>query len=501
MAVESALSDPALDPLRDAAEVRAHQWRLLIGGELVEPRSGRSADSIDPATEQTAARFPDGGSADVDAAVQAARRACPSWRRMAARERGRLVRGLAEIILRHEDELAFLDALDGGFPVTSMHNDVHWAAELLELFADWAIELKGETVPASAEHLHYTLREPFGTVGRIVPYNHPLFFAAGKIAAPLVAGNAVVLKPADQTPLSALRMGELFRDALPPGVLNIVTGIGPEAGSALVAHPDVHRLAFIGSEAVGRAIQRDAAAAAVKTVSLELGGKNAMVVFPDADLERVAQGVVAGMNFIGSQGQSCGSNSRVLVHVDVADEVVERVAATVEDIRIGSPLDPATQMGPLISQQHLERVQAYIAAGREQGAALVTGGGRPNTLDRGYFLQPTVFTGVQPDMRIAREEIFGPVLSIMTWRDRDEAVALANGVDFGLTASVWTSDVKCAHSVARDLEAGYVWINGSSRHFWGLPFGGVKASGVGREESLEELLSFTQTKTVNVVLD
>lgn len=487
--------------LSDTAAVHAHQWRLLIGGELVEPSSGRFADSIDPATEETAARFPAADATDVDAAVQAARRACSSWRRMAARERGALVRALADIIRRHEDELAFLDALDGGFPITAMHNDVRRGADLLELFADWALELKGETVPASAEHLHYTLREPFGVVGRLVPYNHPIFFAAGKIAAPLVAGNAVVLKPADQTPLSALRMGELFRDALPPGVLNVVSGIGPEAGSALVAHPDVRRLAFTGSGTVGRAIQRDAAAVGVKTVSLELGGKNAMVVFGDADLERVAQGVVAGMNFIGSQGQSCGSNSRVLLHADVADEVVERVAAAVDDIRVGSPLDEATQMGPLISRQHLDRVQGYIAAGREQGAALVTGGGRPATLDRGYFLQPTVFSGVEPDMRIGREEIFGPVLSIMTWRDPDEAIALANGVDFGLTASVWTSDVKRAHSTARDLEAGYVWINGSSRHFYGLPFGGVKASGVGREESLEELFSYTQTKTINVVLD
>jgi 2-formylbenzoate dehydrogenase len=493
------VADPS--PRLDPGGLAERDWRLPLGGELVPARSGRTYTTSDPATERPLAAVPDAGDADVEAAVAAAEEGARLWRSQSARERGAVVRELAGVLRANAEELAWLDAVDGGFPITNMRDDVERGAGLLELFADWAIELKGETVPATAEHLHYTVREPFGVVARIVPFNHPIFFAAGKIAAPLVAGNAVILKPADQTPLSALRMGELFSELLPPGVLGVLTGQGPEVGRGLVVHPRIRRLAFIGSEVVGRAIQRDAAEVGVKDVTLELGGKNAMVVFPDADLDAAANGVVSGMNFIGSQGQSCGSNSRVLLHREVAEPVVERVVARLEALRLGSPLDPATEMGPVISDQHRGRVLEYVDSARSEGATLATGGGPPAGQSTGYYVAPTLFTDVTPEMRIAREEIFGPVVSVMPWEDPAEAVRLANGVDYGLTASVWTSDLRTAHRVARELEAGYVWINGSSRHFWGLPFGGVKSSGVGREESLEELLSFTQLKTVNVLLD
>jgi 2-formylbenzoate dehydrogenase len=478
-------------------------WRLLIGGEHVAAASGEYFDDENPADLSVVARVPDAGPADVDRAVSAAVAAAPGWARVPARQRGAIVREMAARLLAHAGELAVLDALDAGLPVTAMRTDVTWAVELMTLFADWAMELKGDTVPASSEHLHFTERRPYGVVARIIPYNHPLFFAAGKIAAPLVAGNAVVLKPADQAPLSALRMAEIIGDLVPPGVLNVVASSSVETGRALVRHPAVRRIGFIGSEPTGRAIQRDAADSGVKNVTLELGGKNAMIILPDADLDRAAASAVAGMNFAVSAGQSCGSTSRLLLHEDIAAGVLERVAELARAVRVGLPIRPETQMGPLSFRRQYEHVTRLVEAGRSEGATLVTGGVRPGGADlqRGYFLEPTVFAGVTPDMRIAREEIFGPVLSVMTYKTADEAVRLANSVDYGLTASVWTTSLKSAHLITRELDAGYVWVNGASRHFWGMPFGGVKSSGIGREESLEELLSYTQLKSVNVLLD
>ena len=482
------------------AQQRSRTWRMLIGGELRESVGGRRFESVDPATEQVIAQVPDADERDVELAVQAAEEGFARWRRMAPRERARIVREMARRLLEHEEELGLLDALDSGNPYTAMKGDVRMAAEQMELFADWALELKGETIPATAEHLHYTLREPYGVVARIIPYNHPIMFAASRIAAPLVAGNAVILKPAEQTPLSALRMGELVRDLLPPGVLNILVGRGAELGQAIVRHPRIRRIGFTGSVATGRAVQRTAAEGGVKVVTLELGGKNPMIVFPDADPDKAAAGAVQGMNFGWCTGQSCGSTSRLFLHESIADAVLERVRELVQRIRIGMPLDAATEMGPVVSREQYDKVMHYIRLGREQGARLVLGGGRPAGLERGYFVAPTVFSDVQPGMAIAQEEIFGPVLSVMRWRDEDEVLRWANSVEYGLTAAIWTRDVQRAHRFAREIEAGYVWINGSSRHFWGTPFGGYKASGVGREESLEELLSYTQIKTVHVML-
>jgi 2-formylbenzoate dehydrogenase len=381
-----------------------------------------------------------------------------------------------------------------------MRGDVGWGAEVLDLFADYASHLGGRTIPASVENLHFTRRVPFGVVARIVPFNHPAMFAAAKVAAPLMAGNAVVLKPSDITPLSALRFAEIAADVLPPGVLSVITGNGPTASSALVRHPLVRRIGFIGSERVGRIIQRDAAEVGVKEVSLELGGKNALIVCPDADLDAAAAGIVAGMNFAWSEGQSCGSTSRVLLHASVADEVLGSVLERIAAIRIGSPIDPDTQMGPLASRAQYEKSRRYIDIAAGEGAELAYGGKRPDGLDRGHYLQPTVFTGVRPEMRIAQEEVFGPVMSVLTYTELDDAVRIANGVDYGLTASIWTRDVSTALSLADRLEAGYVWVNGSSRHFWGVPFGGTKSSGIDREECVEELLSYTEVKAVNVLV-
>jgi 2-formylbenzoate dehydrogenase len=492
-------AEELLMPQRE--EILERPWRLVIDGSVVAPLAGRYTETTDPATELVAARVPDADGADVDRAVRAAGDAWPAWRRLAPGKRAQLVRELGRAVLERRDEFAFLDALDGGFPISSMRNDIRWAFELTELFANSAMALGGDTMPASAEHLHYTTREPFGVVGRIVPFNHPVFFAVGKVAAPLVAGNTVVLKPAEQTPLSALRFGELAAEILPPGVLNVVTGLGPAAGRALVAHPDVRRLAFIGSDAVGRAIQREAADYGVKNVTLELGGKNAMLVLPGADVERAAEGAVYGMNFVGAAGQSCGSNSRVLVHRDLERDLVDRVAARVDELRIGPPLSDHSEVGTLISESQRRRAEGYVEIGLEEGAQLVCGGRRPPGFDRGYYYEPTVFRGVDPRSRLGQEEVFGPVLSIVTFTTEEEAIAIANGVDYGLTASVWTEDVRSAHRVTRELDVGYVWINGSSRHFWGMPFGGTKSSGVGREESVDELLSFTQVKSVSVFLD
>jgi 2-formylbenzoate dehydrogenase len=485
------------------AWIAGHDWRMLSGGRLVAATDDARYETVSPGTGATLAAVPAADAEAIGAVGRAAAAAAPAWAALGVRERARIVRGLADVLLEHEEELAVLDAVDGGNPVTAMRSDVRLAADMLRFFADGALELRGETVPGAPGLLHYTVREPFGVVARIVAYNHPIMFAAGRIAAPLVAGNAVIVKAPDQAPLSALRLGEIIGPLLPPGVLGIVSGHGPVAGDALVRHPDVRRIGFIGSVRTGRAIQRAAAESGVKSVTLELGGKNALIVCEDADPAEAAAAAVRGMNFHWTGGQSCGSTSRLLVHDALHDEVVERVLAEIPGIRIGSPLDPATEMGPMISEAHRERVLGAIRDARAEGARVAAGGGPPEApgLGAGSYVAPTVLVDVTPDMRVAGEEVFGPVLSVIRVRDDEEALRIANATPYGLTAAVWTRDLRRAHTLAHRLEAGYVWVNTVSAHFWGTPFGGVKDSGVGREEGLDELVAYTQSKTVSVRVD
>lgn len=483
----------------DARSAVMRTWTLPLGAATLQSQS--VYDVEDPCTGNVLTQVPDCSGEDVDRVVTTAHAAQREWALRTPRQRATALRALATLMRDHSEELALLDAVDGGFPLPAMRDDVTWAADVLELMADGALNLGGRTIPLSA-NLHYTLQQPYGVVARIVPFNHPVLFAGAKIAAPLMAGNAVVLKAPDQTPLSAIRLAELAREVLPEGLFGVVTGHGATAGAALVAHPLVRRIGFIGSPGTGRHIQRLAAEHGVKYVTLELGGKNPMIVMPNADLEAAAKSAVVGMNFTTTAGQSCGSTSRLLLHEAIADEVINLVVDQVAAIKVGDPLVDGTEMGPVIDQAQYSKSLQAIESGRAAGASVLTGGGRAQGVGpEGWYVAPTVLADVAPQAAVARDEIFGPVLSVLTVRDEAEAVQVANSVEFGLTAAVWTNDLSQGHRMAAGLDAGYVWINGSARHYWGLPFGGWKSSGVGSEESTEELLSYTQVKAVTVTME
>jgi betaine-aldehyde dehydrogenase len=472
---------------------------LYFGGAWHEPVSGRFAETSNPSTGETLGRVAVGDTADVDAAVTAARRGFFEWRAVAPLERARLLRKVGELLRRHADELALIDAANCGNPAREMVSDAMVAAAQVDFFAGLVTEMKGASIPMGPDAVNFSVREPVGVVARIVPFNHPFMFAAGKSAAPLAAGNAVVIKPPDQAPLSALRLAELIDGLLPAGVFNVVPG-DRATGAALAAHRDVAMVAIIGSVAAGRAVMR-AASETVKPLLLELGGKNALIAYPDADPDAVAAAVIGGMNFTWC-GQSCGSTSRAFIHASIYDAVLDRVKARVDYFRPGIATDPATTMGAMVSRTQLDRVLDYIETAKREGARLLCGGGRPSDprLAAGFFVEPTVFADVTPAMRIAREEIFGPVLSILRWSDEADMLAAVNGVEYGLTCSIWTNDLSTAHRTAMAVQAGYVWINEVGKHFLGAPFGGVKQSGFGREECLEEMLRFTQEKNIHVKL-
>jgi len=477
-------------------------WHLLIDGELVDAEHGRTLDASNPATGQVVAQVPAASVADVDRAVVAASAAFIRWRARPIAGRAAFVSRLADAVEAHAEELAVIDTVDNGTPLRVMRGDARIAAEQLRYFAGLALELKGDTIPTPERGaIDYTVREPFGVVGRIVPFNHPLLFAASKLAAPLVTGNTVILKPSQQTSLSALRLGELCAEIFPPGVVNVVSGRGSEIGDHLAQHPDVPRLALTGSVGVGRRLQQQAADQVVKVVSLELGGKNPIIVFNDAEHHTALDGVMGGMNFAW-QGQSCGSTSRLYVQRDRYEQFVADLGARIDALVVGDPLDENSDVGAIVSQSQYESVAGYIRQGIEDPRVRLIAGGLGEvdaSASGGWYLRPTLFaTDDDRGVPIAEEEIFGPVLVATPFDSYDEVVARANALPLGLTASVWTDELSTALSAVRDLETGYVWVNASSRHIPGTPFGGVKDSGVGREESIDELMSYTQTKNVYI---
>lgn len=469
---------------------------LFYGGGWHEAAGGTVA-TVSPSTGQPLGRFARAAAEDVDRAVAAARAAFAEWRQVAPLERARVLREMARRLAAHREELAWIDARDGGSPVRELRRDVDTAVAQLEFFAGLVTEMKGASVPMGPGVVNFSVREPLGVVVRIIPFNHPFMFCAGKPASALAAGNTVIVKPPEQAPLSALRTAELVDGLLPAGVFSVVTGDGA-TGAALAGHPGVAKVALIGSVPAGRAVLR-AGADHIRPVLLELGGKNALIAFPDADPGAVARAVVAGMNF-GWCGQSCGSTSRAFLHDAIHDDVLDLVKDELKPIRPGPPEDPSTTMGALVSRGHYERVLGFIAQGRAEGARVVAGGGSPADpgLADGCFIEPTVFADVTQDMTIAREEIFGPVLSVLRWHDPQAMLADVNSTPYGLTCSIWTNDLAVAHETAAAAEAGFVWVNEVAKHFPGTGFGGYKQSGLGREECLDELLDFTQQKNIHI---
>ena len=470
------------------------QHRLLIDGRHVAAAAGRSFETIDPATEQPIAAVAEADAADVDAAVASARRALAGpWGHMRAADRGRVLHRLANLIELHADELAALESRDAGKPISAvLRQDLPAAIDTLRYYAGWADKINGQVIPARPDALTYTVREPVGVVGAIVPWNFPLMIGMWKVAPALACGCAVVLKPAEITPLSALRVGDLALEAgLPPGVLNVVPGFGKSAGRALVDHPDIDKVTFTGSPAVGREVLAGAAGN-LKRVTLELGGKSANVIFADADLDAAVKAASAGIFF--NTGQVCSAGSRILVQAEIYDEVVERLTARAKSIRVGSPAERSTAMGPIVSQAQMARVLDYIAIGVREGASLVTGGRR---LDGpGYFVGPTVFANVDHDMRISQEEIFGPVVSVVRFEDEDDAITKANGTRYSLAAGVWSRDIGRVHRFATRVKAGTVWINTYGYTDIRLPWGGARDSGYGREHGDAAIENFTEPKAV-----
>ena len=481
-------------PETAAAEFLRKPHQLLIDGKRMPSSTGRTFKSLNPATEEVIATIAEGNEADVDRAVAAARRAFEGpWRTMRAAERGSLLLKWAELLKRHADEIVEIESLDGGKPISAtLRQDFPAAIDTLTYYAGWADKISGDVVATRDDALTYTVREPVGVVAAIVPWNFPLMIGMWKLAPALACGCTVVMKPAELTSLSALRLGELALEAgIPPGVFNIVTGPGRVVGDALVNHPDVDKVTFTGSPGVGRGIMKGAAGN-FKRVSLELGGKSANVIFDDADIEAAAKAAAAGIFF--NAGQVCSAGSRVLVQEKVYDDVVERLAARAKSLRMGDLLDRTTSLGPVISEKQMKSILDYVGIGKGEGASLVTGGERIGK--RGYFVSPAVFAGVKHEMRISQEEIFGPVVSVIKFKDEADALRIANGTAYSLAAGVWSRDILRAQRFAKRARAGTVWINTYGYTDVRLPWGGERDSGLGREHGTAAIDNFTEPKAV-----
>jgi len=476
--------------------------QLFIGGTWRAPVSGETYATINPATEEETARIAKGDERDIDLAVQAARKAFDSgpWPRMSASERGRMVWKLGDLIMGNLDELARLESLCTGKTLfDSAKVEIPFAAEVFRYYAGWATKIHGETLALREGAFTMTLREPIGVVGAIVPWNFPFLLASWKIAPALAAGNTVVLKPASLTPLTALKFAELCQEAgLPEGVFNVVTGPGSRVGMALVRDPRVDKIAFTGSTEVGKGIMREAAGT-LKRLSLELGGKSPNIVFADADMEAAVKGAMTGIFY--NKGEVCAAGSRLFLEERIHDEFMAKLADRVKGLKVGDPMDKSTRMGPVVSAQQMETVLGYIEAGKKEGARLVAGGARARVGNgKGYFLEPTIFDQVSNQMRIAREEIFGPVLSVIPFRSVEDGIAAGNATTYGLAAAVWTRDVSKALRAARAIRAGTVWVNAYNLFDAALPFGGFKESGFGRELGAPGLEPYTEVKTIWVDL-
>jgi len=473
--------------------------KLFINGEFVEAATGKTFKTYNPATGEVLAHVSEAQLEDVDQAVQAAKEAFENgpWATMDAAKRGELMTKLADLMEANKQELAEIDALDNGKPIGDvLGNDLPDAIGQFRYFAGWTTKNVGQTIPVSGEYLNYTRHEPVGVAGQIIPWNFPLMMAAWKIAPALATGCTVVLKPAEQTPLSALYFAQLVKEAgFPDGVVNIVNGFGEITGDALVKHPDVNKIAFTGSTVVGKSIMKEAANT-LKRVTLELGGKSPNIVMPDANMEKTIPGVFSGI--MANQGEVCSAGSRVYIHEDVYDEVIQGLTEYAKKVKQGSGLDPETEMGPLVSKEQQDRVVGYIQKGIDEGATKLTGGGHS---EKGFFVEPTVFVDVADDMTIAQEEIFGPVVVAMPFKTVDEVIERANNSPFGLAAGVWTENLKTAHQIANRLKAGSVWINCYNLTDPASPFGGYKQSGFGREMGSYALNNYTEVKSVWVDLN
>jgi betaine-aldehyde dehydrogenase len=480
----------------------AIRHQLFIGGKFVDALGGETLTSVNPHDNTAIAEVSMAGKADIDAAVAAAQAAFPAWSHAGAGERGRILLRLADLIEANAEELARLESLDTGHPLRDSRTlDVPRTAQSFRYFGGIADKVEGTTIPVDAGFLNYTLREPLGVVGQVVPWNFPLMFTSWKLGPALAAGNCVVMKPAEITPLTSLRIAELLAEAgLPPGVVNVVPGLGAVAGQYIAEHPQIAKISFTGSTATGRRIVQ-ASSGNLKKVQLELGGKGANIVFDDANIAAAVNG--SAWAIFHNQGQACIAGSRLMLHERIADEFLERFTTLARSIRLGNPLDPATEMGPLTSMLHRDRVLGFVDAAREQGGEVLTGGKSPDiaALSKGFYIEPTVVRAKSFKDRIAQEEVFGPFVTVLTFSSDAEALEIANGTEYGLGAGLWTKDISRAHLFAREMKSGMVWVNSYKRVHPASPFGGVGQSGYGREMGFEVMREYTQVKSVWVNVD